>query len=65
MGDRVRVTGTVAEFNGLTELTSITAQTRLQRRHAPRRHAAPDLPETVDGDLERYEGMLRPHRRRR
>ena len=68
-GDSVRLTGTVTEFNTgaasnartashtVTELTRISGLTVLGQGAA----VAPvrvTLPETVDGDLERHEGML-------
>jgi len=56
-GERVRVTGTAAEFNGLTELKNITTVQRCPGGVQPK-PAPVSLPEPVDGGLERYEGML-------
>ncbi len=56
-GERVRVTGTVAEFNGLTELKDITAVQPCPGGARPT-PAPISLPELAAGDLERYEGML-------
>ena len=61
--DRVRVTGTVAEFNGMTELKDVTAQVTATRSDRASEWRLVRLPETVDGDLERYEGMLVEHPR--
>jgi hypothetical protein len=56
-GDVVRVAGTVSEVNGQTRISSVTSV--LDCGDAPRPAPVPvTLPETVDGDLERYEGML-------
>lgn len=55
-GDVVRVSGTVKEFNTLTELDSVT---RLLPCGTDAVAATPvDLPEAALGGLERYEGML-------
>ena len=69
VGNLVQVTGTVVEFNTgaagnadtlahtVTELTSVTAVTQTGSGYS----IAPTvvaLPEAVDGDLERFEGML-------
>ena len=56
-GDTVQVAGKVAEFNGLTELTNVTAVTLCGD---PLTIAATPvtLPETVNGELEHVEGML-------
>ena len=56
VGDRVRVTGTVAEFNGLTELTSITAQLACSAGTPP----APAAPDPAR-DRRRRPGALRRH----
>jgi predicted extracellular nuclease len=57
VGDDVVVKGTVAEFSGLTEITNTTGVTRCGVS-GPIAPTTVDLPETVEGDLERYEGML-------
>jgi uncharacterized protein len=57
VGNRITVKGTVAEFNGLTELTAPGSITVL----ATGEQIAPvdiSLPESINGELERYEGML-------
>lgn len=57
LGNLVRLTATVAEYNGFTELTTPGAVTLVSVGHS----LAPELvpfPEAVEGDLERYEGML-------
>ena len=57
VGNHITVKGTVAEFNGLTELTAPAAITVLGTGQS----VSPvdvSLPESVNGDLERYEGML-------
>ena len=56
-GGRVRVTGTVAEFNGLTEMKNITAVQHCPGGTPPK-PVPVSLPEPADGSLERYEGML-------
>ncbi len=56
-GDGVRVTGKVAEFNGLTELGNVSALALCDAPYA----ISPTpvtLPEAVNNDLERYEDML-------
>ncbi len=56
VGDVVALTGTVKEFNGLTELDTLTALQKCGTAPVP----APvvyELPEPVQGDLERVEGM--------
>ncbi|HEX8708661.1 MAG TPA: ExeM/NucH family extracellular endonuclease [Pyrinomonadaceae bacterium] len=56
VGDDVVVSGKVSEFNGLTELGNVSTITRCGTGSiAP---TTVHLPETVDGELERYEGML-------
>ena len=57
VGDEVALTGTVKEFGGLTEIDTLTAldRCRVLPVPAPTTYA---LPEPVDGDLERVEGML-------
>ncbi|MFT3735768.1 MAG: ExeM/NucH family extracellular endonuclease [Rhodocyclaceae bacterium] len=57
VGQRIRLTGTVTEFNTVTELTNPSAITVL----ASGISIAPTpvvLPEAFNGELERYEGML-------
>ncbi|MFO1428931.1 MAG: ExeM/NucH family extracellular endonuclease [Candidatus Competibacteraceae bacterium] len=56
-GERVRVTGTVAEFNGLTELKEITTVHKCSGG-VPPSPVKLSLPAAVDGGLERYEAML-------
>ncbi len=56
-GERVRVTGAVTEFNGLTELKDITTIHKCPGG-APPGPVKLNLPAAVDGALERYEGML-------
>jgi len=68
-GQKVRLTGQVTEFNTgaatnaltlanpVTELTGISGLTVLPSGHAVLPVTIP-FPETVDGELERYEGML-------
>jgi uncharacterized protein len=56
-GDRVRVRGTVAEFNGLTELSSVSAVAVCSTGvTVPATQVS--LPVAAVNDLERYEGML-------
>lgn len=57
VGNQITVKGTVAEFNGLTELTTPSAVTVLSTGNSVQ-PVDVTLPETVNGDLERYEGML-------
>lgn len=57
VGQRIRVTGTVTEYNTVTELTNPSGLTVL----ASGISIAPTpvvLPEAFNGELERYEGML-------
>lgn len=57
VGQKLRLTATVAEYNTVTELTGPTNVQVLGNGYT----IAPTditLPEAVDGDLERYEGML-------
>lgn len=56
-GDVVSVTGQVAEYFTLTELTSITG-IEVCPTSATASASTVALPETTDGDLERYEGMF-------
>jgi hypothetical protein len=56
-GDLVRVKGKVHEFNQLTELKNLSG-IQLCSSNNPITPTLVTLPETVDGELERYEGML-------
>ncbi len=56
LGDVVQVTGTVTEYNGLTELTSVSDVTILSSG-ASVTPAAVSLPVASMDDLEAYEGM--------
>ena len=56
VGDLVEVVATVDEFFGLTELTNVVSVTKIGTGTIT--PTAVILPETVDGELERYEGML-------
>jgi hypothetical protein len=64
VGDQVRLTGAVTEWPDRTvgggTLTQISALSNLQRCSSgnPVTPVAVTLPETANGDLERYEGML-------
>ena len=56
VGDRIEVTGLVTEFNGLTEISRVSSIKRVGTGLiSPTRVT---LPETLNGELERYEGML-------
>ncbi|MGK7928614.1 MAG: ExeM/NucH family extracellular endonuclease [Spirulina sp.] len=55
IGDVVRVTGTVAEFNGLTELINVTVA--IQGTDSLPTAATVNFPVTAVGDLEAFEGM--------
>jgi len=57
MGDRVRVTGTVNEYYGLTELTTVSDVTLCAQGSTPN-PVAVNLPFSDPAYLERYEGML-------
>jgi len=56
-GDHVRVRGTVAEFNGLTELNDVSLVLVCSTGNAVTASNV-SLPVTAVDDLERYEGML-------
>ncbi|ATE62623.1 hypothetical protein CCZ27_11665 [Thauera sinica] len=56
VGQRLRVTATVTEYYTVTELTSPTVQVLGVTN--PPQPTDIELPEAVEGDLERYEGML-------
>jgi uncharacterized protein len=58
VGDYVRITGTVAEFFNLTEITTVTAVTVLSSGNTVMQPVNVNLPVTAITDLERYEGML-------
>ncbi len=58
VGDIVEVTGLVSEFFTLTELNNVSDVTLLSSGNALPTPVPVTLPETVDGDLERVEGML-------
>ncbi len=55
LGDKVRVTGTVTEFNGLTELTGVTVS--IVGTDALPTAATVNLPVNSVADLEAFEGM--------
>ena len=56
VGDAVHLKGTVKEFNGLTEIDNLTALNLCGTGSVAA--TTVDLPETINGDLEQYEGML-------
>ncbi|MGZ4596342.1 MAG: ExeM/NucH family extracellular endonuclease [Actinomycetes bacterium] len=59
VGDVVRVTGTVSEFQNQTELTYSSSRPFVTcGQVAPPPPTTVHLPEAVDGQLEQYEGML-------
>ena len=58
VGDDVAVKGTVTEFNGLTEINSNAAGVTRCGAGSPITATTVHLPESVEGELERYEGML-------
>lgn len=57
VGDSVEVAGTVKEFNGQTEIDTVTALDKCGSGPVVQPLAL-TLPEQTNGDLERYEGML-------
>ncbi len=57
-GDQISITAEVTEFFGLTELTNVSELTIESSGNALPTPAQVTLPETTDGELERYEGML-------
>jgi predicted extracellular nuclease len=57
-GDLVRVTGTVVEYNGMTEIKTVTARTVCSTGNTLPAPVTANLPESTNGELERYEGML-------
>lgn len=56
-GDLITITGQVEEFNTLTELKNVTNITIQSSGNALPAPAQVTVPETTNGDLERYEGM--------
>lgn len=58
MGDRVRATGQVVEFGGLTELTNVTEVTVLESGVASPTPATITFPVNAVVDLEAFEGMV-------
>lgn len=58
VGQRIRLKGTVAEFNGQTQLTSASNLSVLASGEALPQPVEVTLPESVNGELERHEGML-------
>ena len=57
VGDVVQLTGRATEFNTMTEIDNVTALTVCSTA-TPLAPTSVTLPETTNGDLERYEGML-------
>ncbi|WP_198648518.1 ExeM/NucH family extracellular endonuclease, partial [Cyanothece sp. BG0011] len=57
-GDLVRVTGTVAEFNNLTELTNVSDVQIISSNNALPTAATVNFPVSEEIDLESVEGML-------
>ncbi|MFP4396198.1 MAG: ExeM/NucH family extracellular endonuclease, partial [Anaerolineales bacterium] len=57
LGDRVEVTGIVAEYNELTEISSVSNITLISTG-ATIEPTEITLPEMVNDEMERYEGML-------
>ena len=58
VGDQVRLTGTVSEYYGLTEIKGITAFEICSTGNAAPSPAVLNLPNVSDTALEAYEGML-------
>ena len=58
MGQRISLKGTVAEFNGQTQLTGASNISVLASGEALPLPVDVTLPESVNGELERYEGMV-------
>jgi uncharacterized protein len=58
VGDAIRLTGTVAEFNGLTEITSVTSVLSCSTGNVLPTATGVGLPVSSLDDFERYEGML-------
>ncbi len=57
VGDKVRVRGTVSEFNGLTEIGGVSTLLQCSTGNALPTSATVNLPVTSLDDFERYEGM--------
>ena len=57
VGDKVRVRGTVTEFNGLTEIGGVSLLLQCSTGNALPAAATVNLPVTSLDDFERYEGM--------
>jgi uncharacterized protein len=57
VGDVVQLTGRATEFNTMTEIDNVTALTGCGTA-TPLTPTSVTLPETTNGDLERYESML-------
>ena len=57
VGDKVRVRGTVSEFNGLTEIGGVSVLLQCSTGNALPTAAVVNLPVTSLDDFERYEGM--------
>jgi uncharacterized protein len=57
-GDKVRVLGTVTEFNGLTEITSVSGLLQCSTGNSLPAAAILTLPVNSLDDFERFEGML-------
>ncbi len=58
VGDKVRMRGTVTEFNGLTEITSVSSLLLCSTGNALPASVSVNLPVTSLDDFEWYEGML-------
>lgn len=58
VGDNITISATIAEFYGLTELKDSTKTTVNSSGNSLPTPTPVALPETTDGDLEQYEGML-------
>ena len=58
VGDKVRVRGTVTEFNGLTEITSVSSALSCSIGNTLPAIVDVNLPVTTLNDFERFEGML-------
>jgi len=57
VGDKVRVRGTVSEFNGLTEISGVSLLLQCSTGNALPTAATVSLPVTSMDDFERFEGM--------
>jgi uncharacterized protein len=58
VGDYVRITGEIDEFNNLTELKNLTSVTLLSAGHTLMAPVQVSLPVNALSDLEQFEGML-------